>query len=185
MPDSLLADRPSRHTASLLAILAWLGGCTSDVSSIDRRFDALSVPSRASFVRAADAMQLHCGTLDCHGQPGRNMRLYGHYGMRLATTDNPLQTQTTFDEYSASYGSVVDLEPEIMSRVVEKQIGPESLTIVRKPRGTEEHKGGQLMAENDTLDRCIVGWITGDYQVQACNSVADTPRPDVDGGLGP
>src|SRR5258708_13720479 len=105
MPEPRLGDRTLTHTASLLAILAWLGGCATDVASTDRRIDVLVVPSRFSFPRVADAMQLHCGTLDCHGQPGRNMRLYGHYGLRLARTANPLDTQTTFDDSPASYGS--------------------------------------------------------------------------------
>jgi hypothetical protein len=185
MPQLLDGDRTSARAASLLVILAWFGGCTTDVSSTDRRINELLVPSRFSFARVADGMQVHCGTLDCHGQVGRNMRLYGHHGLRLASTDNPFDPQTTFDEYSASYASVVGLEPEIMSLVVEKQINPESLAMVRKPRGIEQHKGGQLMVENDTLDRCVVGWITGDFQVDACSTVADDRRPEVDGGSGP
>ena len=181
-----LWNRTTARAACLCATLGWLGGCAADVASTDRRIDVLVIPSRVSFVRVSDAMQLHCGTLDCHGQVGRNLRLYGHYGLRLASGGNPLDPPTTTsEEYDASFWSVIGLEPEIMSRVAEKLIGPESRALVRKPRGVEMHKGGQLMTANDALDRCIVGWLTGDFQFDACNAVADATRPDINGGSQP
>ena len=64
-----------------LCLALSLAGC-NDFSTADAP-GQLSVPSRDDFPAVADAMQLHCGTLDCHGQVGRNMRLYGLYGLRL------------------------------------------------------------------------------------------------------
>jgi hypothetical protein len=176
--------RETRQHETVLGIFfaLALASCQSDVRSVDRNIDELRVPARADFNRVSDAMQLHCGTLDCHGQIGRNMRLYGHYGLRLAATDNPLEAPTSKAEYDASYWSVVGLEPEAMSRVVQTQSNPDALSMIRKPRGIEKHKGGQLMTEGDDLDRCLVGWLTDAFDLTACNTVADAPRPELDGG---
>jgi hypothetical protein len=46
----------------------------------------LLAPTRNNFEQVADAMQPHCGTLDCHGEAGRNMRLFGSRGLRLPDT---------------------------------------------------------------------------------------------------
>jgi hypothetical protein len=163
-------------------LLPVLLGCRADLSSLDRKSGPLETPSRVDFPRVSDAMQLHCGTLDCHGQSGRNMRLYGRYGLRLAPTDNPLETPTTSAEYDGSYWSIVGLEPEVMSKVLQQQSDPDALSMIRKPRGGDKHKGSQLMNEGDDLDRCLVGWVTDAFDLPACNAVADATRPEVDGG---
>jgi hypothetical protein len=48
----------------------------------------------------------------------------------------------TSDEIAQDYLSVVGLEPETMSDVVSGG-DPSMLTMVRKARGTEAHKGGR------------------------------------------
>src|SRR6267154_195476 len=77
------------------------GGSTADVQR------ELLAPPRANFERLADAMQPHCGTLDCHGQAGRNLRLFGGRGLRLlpganrlagAISEAPCQTAAMYDE---------------------------------------------------------------------------------------
>ncbi|MDP9033904.1 MAG: hypothetical protein M3O50_03795 [Myxococcota bacterium] len=74
----------------------------------------------------------------------------------MASGDNPLEQPTSSAEYDASYGAVVGLEPETLSAVFEHRLAPTALSIVRKARGVEKHKGGQLVFEGDSLDRCIV-----------------------------
>lgn len=165
-----------RATACLWSGLALLG-CGGDLSNSDAPGN-LSVPSRATFPSVADAMQLHCGTLDCHGQIGRNMRLYGRYGLRLNPSDDPLTELTSDAEYEASYESVVGLEPEAMSSVVQQQATPDALAMVRKSRGIEAHKGGQVVTAGDPLDRCMVGWLAGPFDANACRLVVQTPRPE-------
>ena len=168
--------------ATGLCLATMLIGCQADLYEGVPRNRELDVPSFASFQRVGDAMQLHCATLDCHGQIGRNLRLYGHYGMRLDPKDNPLEAPTTVAEYEGSYWSLVGLEPEIMARVVADRGSAERLTMVRKPRGVEKHKGGQLMAQGDSLDRCIVGWLTNQFDAAPCDMVVMTQRPELDGG---
>jgi hypothetical protein len=138
----------------------------------------LLAPSRATFQPAADVLQASCGTLDCHGQVGRNLRLYGGRGLRLSPQDNSADDPTTLREYDQSYWSVIGLEPELMSDVVRDQgRAPERLTMVRKARGTEKHKGGQLFVIGDIRDRCLVSWLAGAVDEAACKLGAEVTRP--------
>ena len=167
----------ARHMGRCLPFALALGGCGGDLTSSDA-LGHLSVPSRADFPLVGDAMQLSCGTLDCHGQVGRNMRLYGRYGLRLDPTYDPLTQETSDAEYDASYASIVGLEPEAMSSVVQHQAGPEALTMVRKARGVEAHKGGQLDTAGDPLDNCMVDWLVGAFNAAACSAFINAPRPE-------
>jgi hypothetical protein len=175
-----LGPKRWRDLTQGLAVAVLLFACGASVTDQGAEQDGepLSVPNRAMFPHVENAMQMRCGTLDCHGQTGRNMRLYGLRGLRLDPHDNPLDGTTTTAEYDASYWSVVGLEPETLSSVV-KQGGahPETLTMIRKPRGIEMHKGGQLMTEGDPMDRCLVGWLAGRYDAM-CDTVTKTPRPE-------
>lgn len=171
-----------RRWGARSAIALALGGCGGDVHETTGVPGAvLAVPPRAGFEVVSDAMQLHCGTLDCHGQTGRNMRLYGQYGLRLAPTDNPLDQSTSNAEYDACYASIAGLEPEAMSDVVLHSAQPDALAMFRKPRGIEKHKGGQLVIQGDALDRCMVTWVTGTVDSDACFA-AQMGRPRVTGG---
>jgi hypothetical protein len=62
---------------------------------------------------------------------------------------------------------------------------PELLTFVRKPRGTEAHKGGTLYAPGDPPDVCITSWLAGKTDTNACDSsspdITDQPAAQ-DGG---
>jgi hypothetical protein len=138
----------------------------------------LEAPPRAGFEAVADALQVTCGTLDCHGQLGRNLRLFGARGLRLDLRASSAEGTTTAAEYEASYWSVVGLEPEPLSAVV-RQMGfdPMRLTLMRKARGDEEHKGGRLMAVGDDLDRCLTSWLAGKVDATPCETVSLAPRP--------
>jgi len=140
-------------------------GCSSPES--DPRVTE-SVPDRASFPDVADRLNHSCGTLDCHGTVARNLRLYGHEGLRLAGRPSS-QANTTTAEYDESYLSVIGLEPEVMGAVVrDKGAHPERLTLIRKARGTEHHKGGTIMNEGDSLDLCVTSWLSGAVDTAAC-----------------
>jgi hypothetical protein len=138
----------------------------------------LLAPTRTGFEQVADAMQPHCGTLDCHGQAGRNMRLFGSRGLRLAPDGNPLDGDTTTAEYDATFWSVVGLEPETLTAVLQdKGADPERLSLIRKARGHERHKGGTLMAAGDPLDRCLISWLAGAIDQAACLTAAMYAAP--------
>jgi hypothetical protein len=176
----------TRLCALALAI-CWLGpGCDGEildpgVGAADGGTAAgtrLLAPERATFNPLGDMLQTTCGTLDCHGQIGRNLRLYGARGLRLDPKDNSAENPTTVREYDQSYWSVIGLEPETTSDVVaDHGADPDRLTIFRKARGTERHKGGQLFSVGDPGDRCLLSWFAGKVDVAACKQVTDRPRP--------
>jgi hypothetical protein len=129
-----------------------------------------------------DYLDHRCGSLDCHGQPGRNLRIWGCFGMRLDPKDISSCTIgsgtaqpriTTPDEYHATYRSLVGLEPAVMSEVMQSNAAnPELLTFVRKARGLESHKGGRLITPGDDQDTCIVSWLQGNTDMMACGKAA-------------
>lgn len=138
----------------------------------------LQRPDRASFPLVADALQPSCGTLDCHGQRGRNLRLFGGRGLRLDPHGNSADEPTSEAEYRASFLSVVALEPEALDAVVRSGgQDPERLSLVRKARGAELHKGGVQMLPGDPLDRCLISWLEGRVRADSCLRVASSPRP--------
>jgi hypothetical protein len=164
----------------------WLGLAVSGCGSAEPEAGQLSatqLPARDQFPVVGEAMQHRCATLDCHGQVGRNLRLYGFGGLRLSSPESPIADPvadpTTAKELDASYQSVVELDPEGLWRVLTQGADPNQLSIVRKTRGIEKHKGGQLAHTGDALDRCLVLWLTGKADPVPCVQVSETPRPEV------
>lgn len=153
-------------------------GCTTVAND---GVTGLHTPDRASFAQVADALQPSCGTLDCHGQRPRNLRLYGGRGLRLDPHGNSADEPTTDAEYQASFTSLTWLEPEALDAVVTSSgQDPERLSLVRKARGTDHHKGGVQMQSGDALDRCLLSWLSGALDADACVRVAIAQRPYVD-----
>jgi hypothetical protein len=114
----------------------------------------------------ADYLDHRCGSLDCHGDTQRNLIIYGCNGLRLDGVEPgcpPTRApQATTEEYAATYASLVGLEPEVMNEVIANHgADPDSLTFVRKARGEEAHKGGQLIDAGDVQDQCITMWLAG------------------------
>jgi hypothetical protein len=169
----------------LAAIAAAAAGCNGEVVEPPGAAPlpgvpqpALLAPSRATFRPVGDMLQTTCGTLDCHGQIGRNLRLYGARGLRLDPKDNSAENPTTAREYDESYWSTIGLEPEVMSDVVsDRGAHPERLSMVRKARGTERHKGNTLFVVGDPGDRCLISWLADAVDTAACKTVVDRPRP--------
>lgn len=158
-----------------LALLA--SGCAVENDGVT----GLHTPDPALFAQVDDALQPSCGTLDCHGQSSRNLRLYGGRGLRLDSQGNSADEPTTDAEYRASFLSLTGLEPEALDAVVTSGgQDPERLSLVRKARGVERHKGGTQMLPGDALDRCLLSWLTGSVDAEACTRVASAPRPYVE-----
>lgn len=172
----------SRATSFFACLSLAVLGCGS-AEPEPGQLGATQLPARDHFPAVASAMQHRCATLDCHGQEGRNLRLYGFGGLRLSTVDSPIMDPTvdptTVAELDASYASTVGLEPEALWQVVTQGADPNQLSLVRKTRGVEKHKGGQLARTGDALDRCLVLWLTGKADPIPCEQVSDAPRPEV------
>jgi hypothetical protein len=172
--------RPTHALAALLlcacqAIVGEPGGQPAD----GRTRSSLLAPARATFEPVDDVLQPSCGTLDCHGQEGRNLRLYGGRGLRLSPLGNSADDPTSPAEYDQSYLAIVGLEPEVMSDVVaEGGQHPERLTLVRKARNVEHHKGGKLFEAGDDRDRCLTSWLAGTLDRDACDRGKEVVRPE-------
>lgn len=149
----------------VLAVGVVVTGSVSCSSAPDAsRSTELLQPDFKTYAENVDPyLQRRCGTLDCHGQPGRAYRLYGYTGFRLYSLDAGLvsgQQQTQPEEVLANYEAAVALEPEEMSRLIARQgEDPNRLLLLRKPLRLERHKGGPAMAEDDAGYRCVVAWL--------------------------
>ncbi len=117
-------------------------------------------------------LERRCGTLDCHGQVGRPLRIYGQYGLRFVDDagDVPGVQPTTATEYEANYQSVVGLQPELMTEVVQGNAQPEDLLLLRKPLQLERHKGGAVFVDGDDGDTCFTSWLAGQTNFAACTA---------------
>ncbi len=151
----------------LTALALLLANCaTPDPSALVTS----TVPTESGFPYVAELMVHRCGTLDCHGAVGRNLRIYGDEGLRLAASDMPcVPAGTTSAEVSADFVSVVGLEPEEMNAVLaDHGASPERLALLAKPLGLETHKGGTLFKTGDDSYACMTSWLKGATDTAAC-----------------
>lgn len=153
--------------ASIAGSVAGLIAIVSCASSPDEnRLTQVITPDFDTYVATVDAyLTRRCGSLDCHGQPGRAYRIYSREGFRLYTIqDGTLvsgQQPTQPEEQRANFQALVALEPEEMTRLMARQgEDPNRLLFLRKPLRLERHKGGPAMAEDDPGYRCVVAWLS-------------------------
>jgi hypothetical protein len=114
-------------------------------------------------------LEKSCGTLDCHGQMSRPLRLYSANGMREPDSGLvPGVEPETDAEIHDNYLSVVGLQPEEMLRVRLPVGGdlPNQLLLIQKPLGAENsdnggvsHKGGTKITPQGDPAVCLVGWL--------------------------
>ncbi len=129
------------------------------------------------FKPVSNVLERRCGTLDCHGEYARPLRIYGQNGLRLATQEelDPNIAKendtvaggkgTTDAEVELNWRSVCGLEPERTAQVVAGLLAPEELMLVRKPLqqegNIEKHKGGQLFFSGGPGHVCVSCWLRG------------------------
>jgi hypothetical protein len=116
-----------------------------------------------------------CGSLDCHGTSARNMRIYGFGALRSGSSAagfDPLTSETSDEEVSLTYRSLVALEPDVMKTVVAEKTGVERLTLVRKGQGSDNHKGGNRMTSDGPMNSCLTSWLQGKTDTAACANAA-------------
>lgn len=150
--------------ASVSALV--LVGTTSCTDAPDvNRTTGVIVPDFATYVTNVDRyLARRCGSLDCHGQPGRAYRIYSREGFRDYTlADGSLvsgQQPTDPAEQRANFQALVGLEPEEMTRVMARQAADiKTLLFIRKSLRLERHKGGPAMADDDPGYRCVEAWL--------------------------
>ena len=161
------------RTAILGAALA-LSSFACSTPDTGARVDPIG-PDKATFGPVAQMLERRCGSLDCHGETHRNLRLYGYGGLRLDPGVLPEQDIQPA-EIDADYDAVIALEPEKMADVVrEKGASPDRLTLVRKARGSEDHKGGRPVSVGDDADICLTTWLASATNTAACLRTLDQP----------
>lgn len=125
------------------------------------------LPSKQSFVDdgVSAFLERRCGSLDCHGQEGRPLRIYSQWGLRLAPSADGTRNAgaTTAEERSANYLAVVGLEPENMAKCFADG-SYDTFQLLLKPLAQEgrgiRHKGGPVLraTEADPGWQCLYGW---------------------------
>ncbi len=137
----------------------------------DNVVETSTMPDEADFAAVSEALGVRCGSLDCHGMAERNFRLYGQYGLRWSDADRPGGDKTTADEHHENYLSLITLEPEAMAAVVDGA-PVTKLSIVRKARGAEVHKGGSPFPRGTVGDLCLVSWLEGQVDQASCGQAS-------------
>ena len=167
--------------AGALVVASAVSSCSAVPADARIGIDAPS-GSPDQFRSVGEYLNISCGSLDCHGQIGRNLRIWGCNGMRLDPKAIPScipsggGSLTTADELQATYRSLVALEPTVMSEVYDNHgAHPELLTFVRKARGLEAHKGGKIITPGDDQDRCITSWLAGNTDNMECSIAQGYP----------
>jgi hypothetical protein len=167
----------TRHVSMVVstAIAASAMSCGEhDASSV-----TLAVPSRDGFGAVSAVLEPNCGTLDCHGDPARNFRVYGKRGLRLDGNHvTGAATDTTQAEVDATYASIIGLQPEMLNRLyIERGREPHRWLVVSKARGSENHIGKDRLPARSPGDRCVVSWASGMMDVASCSADAFGPVP--------
>ena len=131
-------------------------------------------PNAATFKAVAPMLMRRCGSIDCHGSTYRNFRLYGFGGTRLRDAGRPDDPPfLSSEEVQANYEAVIGVEPELTREVVRSGgAGYERLTLVRKARGEEAHKGGGRIIKQsvppDPGELCLLSWLSNTTDIAAC-----------------
>jgi hypothetical protein len=145
------------------------------------------------FRNVSTVLETRCGTLDCHGNTFRPLRIYGSSGLRRPETPESFlsagapppanYTQyhtggigTTEAEIIDNARSLCALEPEKLAafRAAAAQGDANvldlagELTLVRKARLREKHKGGLIWDQGTPGDQCLVSWLTGTVNNAKC-----------------
>src|SRR5258706_9050355 len=108
--------RDALRYAFAAGIMAAAVGSMSSCSSVpdSGRYTIVLQPDFDVYKANVDNyLRRRCGTLDCHGQPGRSLRLYGREGFRLYNEDAGLISgfqPTTPEETRANFQAIVTLE---------------------------------------------------------------------------
>lgn len=164
-----------------LSTLAAPGCSPPDKGELERTVSTRASPVSFRTNGVSTVIEKRCGSLDCHGSPARNLRVYSSAGLRLPNDAGivPGQGETTLDEITANYHSLMTLEPEQTNKVIEGA-DPYTLLIVKKPLEIEKHKGGPVIRRGDDAERCLVSWLKEDLlspiDKDACTRAAAFPK---------
>lgn len=189
MPRALSCSFVAAVASVFVAVVAPSAGCSSPDPAA--RIDPVG-PDQKQFDVVAPVLSRRCGSIDCHGSNYRNFRIYGYGGTRLRDPAAPnailrpdFPAFVTPVEIEASYEAVIGLEPALMRDLVAAGgASPERLTLVRKARGEESHKGAARIRVGDDADQCLTTWLKSAVDVGACERAGCVTDGGIIEGLG-
>jgi len=159
--------------AIVIAGLSLAGvGCTSFAAQEELTLDLGTVADFRNFVQPV--LRDTCTSMDCHGDIGRPLRLYAHYGLRL---DASLRNEDESDlEIEANILSMASVDPD--------RPAADNL-VVLKPLATFEggidHIGGDIWADRNAEGyRCLEAWLAGSLPGDAAAEQACASAPRVE-----
>lgn len=157
---------PSRRAPLLrcAALSFGLLACGPDVGAVP-----LSEPDVAGFGELQPWLEARCATLDCHGDPGRPLRLFSETGLRApgVTRDAPLTAGELEDNAWSLFG--VDDAPAERHLAVTKPLA--------RSAGGVHHVGGDLWTTtDDPAHRCLVGWLEKGTRAETWRTDCETTR---------
>ncbi|MCC7537938.1 MAG: hypothetical protein IT379_17060 [Deltaproteobacteria bacterium] len=154
-----------RARSRLALVIAWasasaLAACTGpDPGTADVRL--LDVAAYRAHVHAV--LEPSCATLDCHGDPGRPLRLYAETGLREDDSLRSAKAPLTDAEAIANVESAAGLDPEVRadeSRVLLKPLAERA--------GGMHHVGGDIwQTRDDDAYVCVAAWLAGGLDADA------------------
>jgi hypothetical protein len=187
---------PSKKVWLMAAALSMLVACEEIPSS-----GILTCASLDDFAMVSPVLERRCGTLDCHGEYARPLRIMGQNGLRFLSdaelldpgliVENDTVTGgkgTTPEEVEQNWRSVCGLEPERTSEVVRSGDinSVYQLMLLRKPLqqddNFEKHKGGQLLTKGLEGEVCISCWLVGFPDDVVCGEAIDDCKAAVASG---
>ncbi len=168
--SAVLVRRASLAFVAAAALSTAASCSTSDDGRVGASGPPGPVPPQAWEV--GSALLYTCGSLECHGSKYRNMRVYGFGGLRADPSVLPSGEGTTDAEFALTYRAVVGLEPEVMTNVVRDKSGYDRLSLVRKAKGLDNHKGGNRMGSGSPMEKCLLSWLGSATDVASCNEAS-------------
>jgi hypothetical protein len=171
----------------LVALATIVIGCTRDLAEPEA-FACPEVPVD-DFRNVSAVLEKRCGSLDCHGQLARPLRIMGSTGLRLFTPSefsDPSQAEeaggipgglkaTTEQELEQNRLSLCGVEPERTEQVVIGNLEPTELMIIKKPSLRERHKGQQVFFKGGAGEECVASWLTGEVSIADCVEALQAP----------
>jgi hypothetical protein len=137
----------------------------------------LRLPAAETFPPVSGVLEARCGSLDCHGAPARNLRVYGVNGLRANGRHTTGNADTTEEEVDATYESVTGVEPEVLARVLAGIEQPDVWIVLSKATHREAHEGGNRLPTDGAGYRCVASWVTGEGDASACAEDVFGPEP--------
>jgi len=171
----------------LLALCSLSLGCTIEFEE-PRAYACPQAPID-QFRNVSSVLEKRCGSLDCHGDMARPLRIMGNTGLRLFTPEefeSPSlaeeaggvpsgQKPTSELELEQNRLSICGVEPERTEKVVRGELEPAELMLIRKPTLRERHKGEQVFLKGGAGESCVTSWLRGEVIVADCVEAVQSP----------